>query len=75
MLTRQLIFFLFLVGCEVDVPVFRRNIKSAGAVALAGLAIPFGLSWAVTEGLYPRFIDPSVSKSVFGLFVAVRQLC
>ena len=55
-------------------PVFRRNIKSAGAVALAGLAIPFGLSWAVTEGLYPRFIDPSVSKSVFGLFVAVREL-
>jgi len=52
-----LVFFLFLIGLEVDLRIIRKNALSSTAISLAGLILPFGLGSAVAWGLYDRFIN------------------
>lgn len=63
--------FLFLVGLEIDAGVIKRNARLSAAVALAGMALPFGLGAALSTQLYKRFIDESVKFTHFMLFTGV----
>ena len=68
-----LILFLFLTGLEVDLRVFQRNWKIALSVAVASMALPFGLGYAIAWGLYKEFgsedgTEP-ISFAIFGLFI------
>ncbi|KAK9376924.1 Sodium/hydrogen exchanger family-domain-containing protein [Lipomyces chichibuensis] len=73
-----LVFFLFLVGLEVDISLVLNNLRTAGSVALAGMALPFGLGVAVSYGLYHTYhvaenmIDP-VSFGLYALFIGVAM--
>ncbi|KAI6139342.1 hypothetical protein BKA82DRAFT_948413 [Pisolithus tinctorius] len=63
--------FLFLVGLEIDVSIVKRNARLSTVVSLAGIALPFGLGWALSLLLYHHFTDPSVQFTHFMLFTGV----
>ena len=66
-----LVLFLFLVGLEIEGAVIKRNAKLSLTVALAGMAVPFGLGAAISVPLYNEFIDPSIKFTHFMLFAGV----
>ncbi|KAF9445369.1 hypothetical protein P691DRAFT_777613 [Macrolepiota fuliginosa MF-IS2] len=63
--------FLFLVGLEIDTGVIKSNARTSATVALAGMAVPFGLGAALSIPLYHEFIDPSINYKHFMLFTCV----
>ncbi|KZV72127.1 cation/H+ exchanger [Peniophora sp. CONT] len=72
--TVGLVFFLFLVGLELDVRLIKRNYKASSTISFAGLAIPLGLGAALAVPLYDQFIKPEApdtNRGYFILFVAV----
>lgn len=72
-----LIFFLFLVGLEVDLRLLLSNWKIALSVGAAGMAIPFGLGCGIAYGLYHEFGDDRglvpVKFGTYLLFVGVAM--
>lgn len=69
--TVGLVYFLFLVGMELDVRVMKRNVRASVAVSISGLVIPLGLGAALAIPIYHKFTDPSVNFGDFVLFIAV----
>ncbi|KAG0694775.1 Sodium/hydrogen exchanger family-domain-containing protein [Suillus ampliporus] len=63
--------FLFIIGLEIDASIIKRNARMSAIVALAGMALPFGLGSALSVPLYHHFIDPSVQFTHFMLFTGV----
>jgi len=63
-----LVYFLFLVGLEVDLRIMFRNARVALGVSLAGMILPFGLGCAIAVGLYNTFAGGSSAPS-FGIFL------
>jgi Kef-type K+ transport system membrane component KefB len=57
--------FLFLVGLEIDGTVVKRNVRLSATVALAGMALPFGLGAALSVPLYKHFIPDDVAFTNF----------
>ena len=72
-----LILFLFLVGLEVDLRLLVSNWRIALSVGAAGMALPFGLGWAIAYGLYHQFREESnivpISFGTYALFVGVAM--
>lgn len=70
-----LIFYLFLVGLEIDLRFLVRNWRIAISVASLDMAIPFGLGYALAYGLYNQFRNEpnivNINFATFGLFVAI----
>lgn len=73
-----LIFFLFMVGMEIDIPYLKKHWKIAASVGVGSIIVPFGLGYAVAVGLYRDFIVPheqdsdhKTSFGVFGLFIGI----
>jgi Kef-type K+ transport system membrane component KefB len=69
--TIGLVFFLFLVGLEIDTRVLKRNLVASASVSIAGLVLPLGLGAALGVGVYREFINPDVKFGYFLLFTAV----
>ncbi|KAF7302957.1 hypothetical protein MKEN_01258300 [Mycena kentingensis (nom. inval.)] len=69
--TVGLLFFLFLVGLEIDVRLIKRNARASAMISIAGLIVPLGLGAALGVGIYREFISPTVNFGYFLLFVAV----
>lgn len=69
--TLGLIFFLFLVGLEIDTRLLKRNVLASASVSIAGLVIPLGLGAALGVGVYREFTDQTQNFGYFLLFVAV----
>jgi Kef-type K+ transport system membrane component KefB len=66
-----LVFFMFIVGMEVDFGVVKRNVKASVSISVAGLVIPLGMGAALGAPLYHEFVKPTVNYGYFLLFVAV----
>lgn len=70
-----LIFYLFLVGLEIDLRFLVRNWRTAVSVASLDMAVPFALGYALAYGIYNQFKgEPntvSINFATFGLFVAI----
>ncbi|KAL5507866.1 KHA1_1 [Sanghuangporus vaninii] len=66
-----LVFFLFLVGLEVDISMMKRNARAAFFISAIGLIIPLGLGAALAVPIYHEFVDSDVNYGHFILFVAV----
>ncbi|CCJ31364.1 unnamed protein product [Pneumocystis jirovecii] len=65
-----LVFFLFVVGMEVDVRVIRRHFKAALSVGLGSLFLPFAGGMAVAYGLNKEFNDnKDTNLVVFFIFI------
>lgn len=72
--TIGLIFFLFLVGLEVDFALFRKNVRAASSISFFGMVIPFALGAAVSKGIYDTFVDSTKVKfGVFLLFIGTAK--
>ncbi|KAI9513308.1 cation/H+ exchanger [Russula earlei] len=69
--TLGIVFFLFIVGIEVDISLAKRNAKASAAISISGLVIPLGLGAALAVPIYHNFVDSNVSYGYFLLFVAV----
>lgn len=69
--TIGLVFFLFIVGLEIDTRLVKRNIKASSSISAAGLILPLGLGAALGVGIYREFVNPSVNFGYFILFTAV----
>jgi Kef-type K+ transport system membrane component KefB len=66
-----LVFFLFLVGLEIDTRIIRRNARASLLISAVGLIIPLGLGAAIAVPIYHEFIPDTVNFGYFILFVAV----
>ena len=72
-----LVFFLFLVGLEVDLRLLLSNWGIALGVGAAGMMLPFGLGCGIAYGLYHQFRNDEglqpVSFGKYMLFVGVAM--
>lgn len=77
-----LLYFLFLVGVEMDLSVIRRTGKKALAIAVAGMVIPFliGVIFSIllhrqedgmTQGTYILFLGVALSVTAFPVLARV----
>ncbi|KAI5010150.1 hypothetical protein ZWY2020_012287 [Hordeum vulgare] len=65
-----LLYFLFLVGLEMDVDVIRRSGDKAVFVAMAGMALPFCMGIA-TSFIFRHQVSRNVHQTSFLLFLGV----
>lgn len=73
-----IIFFLFIVGLEVDLKYIQKNARVAFSVGFINMAIPFALGCGIAKGLYNEYHNDegtnSISFTTFMVFIAVA-LC
>jgi Kef-type K+ transport system membrane component KefB len=63
-----LIYFLFLVGLEVNLGSLLRNARITMTVTVASMVLPFGLGCAIAVGIYNNF-TVGTSQPSFGIFI------
>ena len=77
-----LLYFLFLVGVEMDITVIRRTGKKALTIALAGMVLPFAIAiifsfilhrkdTGMSQGTYILFLGVSVSVTSFPVLARI----
>lgn len=70
-----LILYLFLIGLETDVRFLISNWRIATSVAVAGLALPFGVGCALAYGVYHAFRTDAglvpIKFEVYMLFIGI----
>ncbi|KAI9338275.1 Cation/H+ exchanger, partial [Zopfochytrium polystomum] len=68
-----LVFYLFLIGLELDPSKLLKSVRSSVPISLAGIALPFGLGVAVARLIYDRYADQKVAFSSFLIFTGVAM--
>ncbi|MFH9004305.1 cation:proton antiporter [Streptomyces afghaniensis] len=66
-----LLFFMFLIGYELDLGMLRGLGRTALVVSQAGIALPLLLGAALASGMYATLAPDGVRKLPFVLFIAV----
>ncbi|KAG5972927.1 hypothetical protein E4U58_005943 [Claviceps cyperi] len=70
-----LVLYLFLIGLETDVRFLVSNWRIATSVAVAGLALPFGIGCALAYGVYNAFRNEPglkpIAFSIYMLFIGI----
>ena len=67
------IFYMFLVGVELNPDVVRQRARAAVTTSLASILLPFALGWLLAIYLYPRFGTDGVAFTNFAVFVGVAM--
>jgi Kef-type K+ transport system membrane component KefB len=68
-----LVFFMFLVGLELDLSLLRGQGRAAVVTSHASIVAPFFLGACLALFLYPRLSDDSVGFTAFALFFGVAM--
>ncbi|HET7038280.1 MAG TPA: cation:proton antiporter [Gemmatimonadales bacterium] len=68
-----LVFFMFLVGLELDLTMLRGQSRVAVLTSHASIIAPFFLGSCLALVLYPRVSDDSVSFTAFALFMGTAM--
>jgi len=68
-----LIFFMFVVGMELDLKVLRNKAKEAVIISHASIIIPFTLGLVLAYSIYTNFAPPGVEFLSFGLFLGIAM--
>ena len=68
-----LVFFMFLVGLELDLKLLRGQGKAAVVTSHASIIAPFFLGAVLALFLYPRLSDDGVSFTAFALFLGAAM--
>ena len=67
------IFFMFLIGLELDGQMIRRSGRTTIFISYASIILPFVLGYALAHVLYPRLAPPDVQFTPFALFIGVSM--
>jgi Kef-type K+ transport system membrane component KefB len=65
------IFFMFLVGLELDGQMIRRSSRPTIFISHASIVLPFALGYGLAHVLYPRLAPAAVQFTPFALFIGV----
>ncbi|KAI9360331.1 Cation/H+ exchanger, partial [Zopfochytrium polystomum] len=68
-----LVFYLFLIGLELDPSKLLTSVRSSIPISLAGIALPFGLGVAVARLIYDQYGNKNVAFSSFVIFTGVAM--
>jgi Kef-type K+ transport system membrane component KefB len=68
-----LVFFMFLVGLELDPEHYRGRSSSSIVISQSGLVVPFVLGGVLALWLYPRFGTTGTSRIAFVLFTGAAM--
>lgn len=68
-----LIFFMFVVGMELDLKVLRNKAKEAVIISHASIIIPFTLGLVLAYSIYTNFAPKGVEFLSFGLFLGIAM--
>jgi Kef-type K+ transport system membrane component KefB len=67
------IFFMFLVGLELDGQMIRRSSRATVFISFASIILPFVLGYGLAHVLYPPLSPPGVQFTPFALFIGVSM--
>jgi Kef-type K+ transport system membrane component KefB len=67
------VFFMFLVGLELDGQMIRRSSRATIFISHASIVLPFVLGYGLANALYPRLAPPGVRFTPFALFIGVSM--
>ncbi|HUY33635.1 MAG TPA: cation:proton antiporter [Pirellulales bacterium] len=67
------IFYMFLVGLELNSELLRRRARAAVAISHAGIVVPLVLGAGLALALYPRLAPDGVPFTSFALFLGVAM--
>jgi Kef-type K+ transport system membrane component KefB len=68
-----LIFFMFLIGLELDPKYLRGNLKTAVVTSGVSILVPFSLAGILSLIIYPILSNNSVSFTAFALFLGAAM--
>jgi len=68
-----LIFFMFLIGLELDPKYIRGNLSAAILISNVSIIVPFSLAFILSLLLYPLVSTSSVSFTAFALFMGAAM--
>ncbi len=68
-----LIFFMFLIGLELDPKYLRGNLKTAIVTSGVSILVPFSLAGVLSLLIYPILSNNSVSFTAFALFMGAAM--
>ena len=68
-----LIFFMFVVGMELDLKVLRNKAKEAVIISHASIIIPFTLGLVLAYSIYTNFAPKGIEFLSFGLFLGIAM--
>jgi Kef-type K+ transport system membrane component KefB len=68
-----LIFFMFLIGLELDPKYLRGNLKTAVVTSGVSILVPFSLAGILSLLIYPVLSNNSVSFTAFALFLGAAM--
>lgn len=68
-----LIFFMFVVGMEIDLKVLRSKAHDAVVISHASIIIPFALGMGLAYFIYTNFSPEGVKFSSFALFLGIAM--
>ncbi|KAI9333773.1 Cation/H+ exchanger, partial [Zopfochytrium polystomum] len=68
-----LVFYLFLIGLELDPSKLLNSVKSSIPISLAGISLPFALGVAVARLIYDQYGNKNVAFSSFVIFSGVAM--
>ncbi|CAI2174104.1 15350_t:CDS:2 [Funneliformis geosporum] len=71
--TLGLVFFLFIIGVEMNPKAIIKNARAAISISAGGIITCFALGSAVGFGLYSQFTDKTAKFSSFILFIGVAM--
>lgn len=67
------IFYMFVVGLELDLKVLRKSGHATLAISHASILVPFLLGSALALWIYPTMSTPDISFTAFSLFLGVSM--
>ncbi|HEY3254983.1 MAG TPA: cation:proton antiporter, partial [Polyangiaceae bacterium] len=68
-----LVFFMFLIGLELDPKLLRGRGKSSFAISAAGICVPFGLGALLALQIFATQAGPGVPRISFVLFMGIAM--
>lgn len=68
-----LIFYMFMVGMELDINILQNRVKQASIISAAGMIVPFILGLLLSTFLYETYAPSSVTGMTFALFIGISM--